>query len=416
MGIFMPFLVLIFIVNPTLRAMGCALQPWELIFIFAVGYVSMSINELLGRVLATYAVMHYMATPENLWEEYVFGLVQPYLVVEDAEEQLAWFYEGLPRNATIPWAIWIRPHILVAELYRCAWPGISRIGNDLAPAMGRARAVAISLCTSRRRIGRNSGAKRISRIYETAAILGLAFPFPQLSSCGTSSATSIPASRDYPGDSELHDLIGRYVPFLHGRLNFLIIGFAYFTDLQVLFSIWVFWIFTWLQIGMTNRLGLAEGLGEFAGTRQQALGGFIVFCLWGLWIARHHLKAVFQQAFRQTKNMDDRNELMSYRTAVTTFLACALFIMFWLFKGGMTPFWAVLVAVFWFVFYTGFAKIVAMTGLVFLESPSSLGTGIMGFAPPDSLSSNTLPCGNKWAACIKMAKVLPCPLPPMPRD
>ena len=102
MGILMPFLVLIFIVNPALRALGCALQPWELIFIFAVGYVSMSINELLGRVLATYAVMHYMATPENLWEEYVFGLVQPYLVVEDAKDQLAWFYEGLPRNATIP--------------------------------------------------------------------------------------------------------------------------------------------------------------------------------------------------------------------------------------------------------------------------------------------------------------------------
>ena len=137
-------------------------------------------------------------------------------------------------------------------------------------------------------------------------------------------------------------------------------------------------------------MGLAEGLGEFAGTRQQALGGFIVFCLWGLWIARHHLKAVFQQAFHQIKKIDDQNELMSYRTAVATFLACALFAMFWLFKGGMTPFWAVLVTIFWFIFYTGFAKIVAMTGLVFLESPSSLGTGIMGFAPPDSLSPNTI--------------------------
>jgi hypothetical protein len=30
---------------------------------------------------------------------------------------------------------------------------------------------------------------------------------------------------------------GRYMPFLHGRINFLIIAFAYFTDLQVLLSI-----------------------------------------------------------------------------------------------------------------------------------------------------------------------------------
>ena len=96
----------------------------------------MSINELLGRVLATYAVMHYMATPENLWEEYVFGLVQPYLVVEDAKDQLAWFYEGLPRTATIPWAIWIRPTFWWLSFIRRARPGISRIGDNFAPAMG----------------------------------------------------------------------------------------------------------------------------------------------------------------------------------------------------------------------------------------------------------------------------------------
>ena len=77
MGILMPFLVLIFVVNPVLRALGCALQPWELIFIFAVGYASMSINELLGRVLATYAVMHYMATPENLWKNTFLGWCNP---------------------------------------------------------------------------------------------------------------------------------------------------------------------------------------------------------------------------------------------------------------------------------------------------------------------------------------------------
>ena len=36
MGIFIPFLVLVFVVNPLLRILGAPLQPWELIFIFAV--------------------------------------------------------------------------------------------------------------------------------------------------------------------------------------------------------------------------------------------------------------------------------------------------------------------------------------------------------------------------------------------
>lgn len=74
--------------------------------------------------------------------------------------------------------------------------------------------------------------------------------------------------------------LGRYVLFLHGRLNFLIVAVAYFTDLQMLFSIWFFWVFTWIQMGMVNRVGLVEGLGEFGGTVEQGVGGFIVFCLW----------------------------------------------------------------------------------------------------------------------------------------
>ena len=118
-------------------------------------------------------------------------------------------------------------------------------------------------------------------------------------------------SRDYRGGFRITTFRwDAYVPSLHGRLNFLIIGFAYFTDLQVLFSIWVFWVLTWLQIGMTNRMGLADGPG---GVRRDAATGigavFIVFCLWGLWIARFHLKAVFQHAFRKPKNMDDQKRV-----------------------------------------------------------------------------------------------------------
>ena len=59
--------------------------------------------------------------------------------------------------------------------------------------------------------------------------------------------------------------LGRYVPFLHGRINFLIIAFAYFTDLQVLLSIWVFWVLAWIQIGVTNRIDVVEGVGDFGG-------------------------------------------------------------------------------------------------------------------------------------------------------
>ncbi len=64
--------------------------------------------------------------------------------------------------------------------------------------------------------------------------------------------------------------LSRYMPAFYARINFLIIAFAYFTDLGILFSIWFFYVLTWLQIGLSCRMGLGEGLGEFAGTREKA--------------------------------------------------------------------------------------------------------------------------------------------------
>ena len=38
--------------------------------------------------------------------------------------------------------------------------------------------------------------------------------------------------------------------------------------------------------------------------------------LFGLWIARGHLRAVFRKAFTGDASVDDSGEIMSYRTAV----------------------------------------------------------------------------------------------------
>lgn len=109
-GVIVPFLVLVFVVNPLVKLLRRGpVRPWELVTVFSVSFTGIHINEILGRVLAIYAIMHYMATPENLWAEYAFNLVPPWFVVEDASHQLAWFYEGLPPDASVPWSIRVRP-------------------------------------------------------------------------------------------------------------------------------------------------------------------------------------------------------------------------------------------------------------------------------------------------------------------
>jgi hypothetical protein len=172
-------------------------------------------------------------------------------------------------------------------------------------------------------------------------------------------------------------------------LYFPVVAFAYFTDLQVLFSVWFFYILTWLQIGSTIRLGIAEGLGAYAGTREQALGGFIVFCLWALWTARTHLASVFKNMISKRPLFHDHHEPLPYRTSGWLFLACCIYMTFWLARGGLAFPLSILVIAFWFLFYLGFAKIVAMTGLVFVESPG-LGQNMLDLAPPGALAGGDL--------------------------
>ena len=410
MGVLMPFLLLVFLVNPILKAFGKGIQlePWELVVVFTVSYVSIHINEMLGRVLATYAVMHYMATPENLWAEYAYGLVQPWMVVEDAGDRLAWFYEGLPQTETVPWHIWLRPTFWWLSFLGAIGVGCVAFGTIIRRQWVEQERLTFPFATVAEELAETAGPRGFPQyMREPLFWVGFAIPaFIVLWYIGGYFNPGWPSI--FIGIENRSIRLGRYVPALHGRINFLIMAFAYFTDLQVLLSIWVFWVITWIQIGVTNRIGVVEGVGDFGGAMQQALGGFIVFCVWGLWSARDHLKDVFRQAFSKEKTLDDSNELMSYRTAVFLFLGAFGYMLLWMTKGGMNPGIAFLVVLFWFVFYVGFAKVIAMTGLVFAESPG-LGIKILSIAPPDSLGPGTIAVRQVLGSCYQNGKCFAMP-------
>ena len=390
MGVLMPFLLLIFVINPFIRLINptYCLRSWELIVIASIIYVSSHTDEFLSRAISVFSVSHYMATPENLWREYALPHVSPHLVVQNPQEQLNWFYEGLPANTSIPWHIWTKPLfswlsffsaigigcIALAITMRKQWVDNERIPfpfaqviesladhttSDIFPKYTKNRLFWIGFC--------------IPVFVVFWYMIGYIRPdFPVITLGVTGHKISL----------------GRFVPAFNVNFYFPVVAFAYFTDLQVLFSIWFFYIATWLQIWSTVRFGFAEGLGAYAGTRQQAIGGFIVFCLWALWIARAHLSDVWQH-IRAQKNIPDQHEPLSYRVAGYAFIASCFYMIFWLTQAGL--FWplSILVVMFWFLFYLGFAKIVAMTGLVFMESPG-LGQRMLDFAPPGSLADSDM--------------------------
>jgi hypothetical protein len=168
--------------------------------------------------------------------------------------------------------------------------------------------------------------------------------------------------------------IGNGFPFLRFKTNPMTIAFGYFTESDVLLSIWVFHILTVLQVGFMNRLGFDMGSSDpwcsfHPAVGWQSFGSLLVFVLWGIWVARDHLSAVFQKAFTGRGDIDDSGELFSYRSAVFMFVGCSLFCAFFLWQMGLSG-WALVT--FWaatLVLYLGLARIIVETGLVYLRTP-----------------------------------------------
>lgn len=382
MGVLIPFLFFVFIVNPVLGRFRFTSR--ELVVAFAISFVPAHVNEVLGRVIGASSVMHYMASPENGWAEFVFDRVPAWLMVRDAGEPVTWFHEGLPPGQPLPWDLYLTPLLWWLSLLVAVGLGCLALGSIMRAQWADRERIPFPFARVIEDLAGAHGEKARHALVH-GRLFWIGFAIPAFIIIWYMLGYSRP---DFPiirlGILGTNYSLGRHMPRFRAHLYFPMVGFAYFTDISVLLSIWVFYVLTWSQIGITTRLGLAEGLGQYAGATQQGFGGFIVFCGWTLWIARDHLRSVFRGGQQSSKN-----ELYTHRTSITILAACMMFMVFWLAKSGMQPPLAVGVVVFWFLFYTGFAKVVATTGLVFVESPG-LGIRISDHLPSRFLTPNSM--------------------------
>ena len=81
-------------------------------------------------------------------------------------------------------------------------------------------------------------------------------------------------------------------------------------------------------------------------------------------MARHHLKDVYRKAFYGAEDVDDSDEVISYRTAVFGFLACAAYLMVWHYRTGMELKFIPLFLLGCLVMYLGITRVIAETGLI----------------------------------------------------
>jgi len=148
----------------------------------------------------------------------------------------------------------------------------------------------------------------------------------------------------------------------------------YFANLNVTFSIWLFYVLLLLEEGLFNRFGVGVTEADnfvwgLPSTSWQCWGAFVVLVLWGLWMARDHIKDVFRKAWDPNLPIDDSRELMSYRAAVVGLVVGIAYMLTWLNKAGMEPSVAIFFLGGVLIAYLGITRLVVQAGVFYLTTP-----------------------------------------------
>ena len=388
-----PLVLIVLVLNPALKIVvpDRALSRPEIIVIFFLVFTASAIP---GWAFSTYALSvisgpHYFASAENRWAELFFDYLPAWLVVSDRGGAVTWFFESLPRGQAVPWRYWVIPLFWWGAFYaaiffvgaslmvilRKQWIEHERLTFPLAqvPLMlieGSEERAIMPRIARTRSFWVGFGATLAIMAWNTGGYF--------------TSWPAIPLGNPSTVNLEL----GEAWPPVMIRFNYLLMGIAYFTRTEILFSVWFFYLVQLIEQGVMGRMGVANARGVI---ELQHFAGFLVFSLFTVWMARRHLYRVWRKCLGGAKDLDDSREFFSYRTAVFGLIAGTVFMVGWLQASGMSLWLTCLFLLFLIVVYLGVTRIVAETGLAALDLPhNDVNTATVRLVGTEGLSSRDL--------------------------
>ena len=377
-GVGFLFICLIF-ANALLKTLNphWALRPAEMITVVVMGLVCTGIPVfLIGYFLAIPTTPYYFASAENQWGTYVVPYLPAWLLPSNDGLAMTWFFEGLPLGEPTPWstllAAWAMPLVWwLSFLWTLYWVCFCVVVILRKQWVERERLAYPLMEVPQALVANADSARRLPAVlYSKAFWAGAAIPL------GIVLWNIVGFFFHFFPKIEWHHpiQIAHGFPTINIRFYFPVIGFMYFANLNVTFSIWFFFLLTLLEEGLFNRFGLGVTEADkfvwgLPSTSWQCWGAFVMLVLWGLWMARDHLKDVFRKAWNPACPIDDRRELMSYRAAVLGLLLGTFYMLTWLHKAGMEWSVAALFLAGVLIAYLGITRLVVQTGAFYLTTP-----------------------------------------------
>ena len=408
------FFFLVGAINPALKRIrpSWALRRAELLLVYGMMMVACALptTGLVAYHLPIMVLSFYYATPENDWAQVIHPFIPDWLAPQDPAA-IKHFFEGLPQGESVPWGVWAVPlacwgmffvalylvMISVAVILRRQWMEHENLIYPIAH-------VPLAMAQE------DESGSAVNPFFRNG-LMWLGFALPVL-------LTTAEALHQYDpifltANSVLYP--GTTVPILRNTtaisflLSFPILGFSYLIRLEVAFGFWFFNILSSVLLGVFRIMGIhsTEHL-DFAANSpilaHQGMGAMIVLCLGGLWMARGHLRTVWRGAVGPQGEVNDDDEIMSYRAAVFSTLGGFLVMVMMLNAAGL-PLWAaVTMLVVAFILFVGITRIVVEGGMASCRAPliapnfvvSGMGTSALGES-----GMTTLAFTYSWAGDVR---------------
>ena len=397
------------LIDPRLR-----LSPQELMVVYLMATIACSIATmgLTEYLLPILSGAVYYASPENEWALLIHPYIPSWMVPQDLEA-VKYFYEGAPRGYGIPWAVWLPPLLAWLPLLLAVYFAMICLMVILRRQWVERERLAFPLVQAPLAMIGGPDHGWLNPFFRSPLTwAGFAIPF---------ALGSLRALHNYYNfiptvQLETSIPLFRNTTFLQLALSFPMLGFSYFVNLDIAFAIWFFNILARLQEGLFGVLGISSSeqlyyAGSFPILAHQGMGAFIVLVAIGLWVARPHLAQVWRRAWQGAPQVDDSDEILSYRTAVFGLLGANLLIGGWLWLAGMAWWVAPLYLGAMFLLFTAITRVVAEGGIAAARAPliasdfvsSSLGSSVLG---PHTLTA--LGFTYVWAADIRTYMMAAC--------
>jgi len=294
------------------------------VYVMSVVAAMIASHGMAQKLLPVLVAGNYFASSQNGWQK-IFGEHIPrWLVPYDprgapSQAVSAWYYERLPRGASIPWHAWVTPLLvwglflgLVFFAFLCLTALLRRQWSDNEKLSFPLAQLPLEI------IGEEGGRSFFAnpRVWLGAAVPVVIYSVDWVHQVVPSVpliATSL-LLNDYVTTPPWNQVA--YTPLI---CSFAALGFFYLLPLDILFSLWFFFLLTRLEQVVAIGFGMdmphmpTTWLPVFEG--YQIIGAYLVLAGSFVWMARPHLRRVWEAVRGGKRTAEDEQEILPYRTA-----------------------------------------------------------------------------------------------------